>query len=198
MAYSFAQLQQAWISAGGPVAISGIAAAIAATESSFGTQLYGDSYPGIGSTSFGPWQIHVEDAQGNPVNTLPNGEPYDTTQLATNLAYNASAAVAVYNAAGQSFTPWTTYNNGSYAGALNAAGVAAPSASSEAPTVTPIPATSPDTATSVTGAASAPAFGTGGPTFVPVNLPPQMTALLAVGAALVLLVSISGRSTHGH
>lgn len=88
------QLEYYWIQAGGPAAVAPIAAAIALAESG-GRSVKQQGQP-YATTGWGPWQITPGDPSLLDVST------------------NARAAVAKYRAAGNSFTPWTTYNNGKY------------------------------------------------------------------------------------
>lgn len=104
--YSYAQLEQLWINAGGPAAQAPIAAAIAEAESAgVSNAAYPGTYvtPGQGSNTdaTGLWQI-----LGVPAGFTP-------AQLTDPVA-NAQMAVAKYKAAGNSFQPWETYTNGAY------------------------------------------------------------------------------------
>lgn len=80
--YGFAQLRDLWIRAGGPPAVADIAAAIALAESHGNPNAKNGPYHGL-------WQV----GPGGPMDPLQN----------------ARAAVAKYRAAGNKFTPWTTY-----------------------------------------------------------------------------------------
>ena len=104
--YSYAQLEQLWINAGGPAAQAPTAAAIALAESrGVSNAAYPSTYvaPGAGSNTdaTGLWQILG----------VPSG--FSPAQL-TDPAANAAMAVAKYKGAGNSFSPWVTYNDGSY------------------------------------------------------------------------------------
>jgi len=93
--YSYAQLEGLWINAGGPRDQAATAAAIAEAESG------GNSDAHNPSGASGLWQI-----LGNP---FP-GNPFDP-------ATNARMAVAKYKQApggGDNFSPWVTYEDGSY------------------------------------------------------------------------------------
>jgi Lysozyme like domain/Tachylectin len=99
----FAQIEGYWVAAGGPASNAATAAAIAGAESSY--------YPGIiqsgqpySTTGWGLWQI----TPGSSVSQF--GRDYQLLDPWN----NAGAAVAKYRAAGNSFRPWTTYNNGAY------------------------------------------------------------------------------------
>jgi Lysozyme like domain len=86
------------------------AVAIAFAESSGNPDAHGDlSLPGSGS--YGLWQIYSQ--------AHPEYGP-DFTQL-FDPQTNASAAFQVYLDAGNSFKPWSTYNNGSYRNYLSKA-----------------------------------------------------------------------------
>jgi hypothetical protein len=129
MGYSLSDLQNLWIGAGGDPSVAPEMAAIAAAESSYGTNLVGD-----GGTSFGLWQIHT-----------PAWPQFDPTSLTNNAQYNAAAAVQVYNK--QGLDAWSTWTNGAAQAILNASGGSpAPStAASSSPAAvfapSPIPAT---------------------------------------------------------
>jgi Lysozyme like domain len=74
-----------------------IAVAIAYAESSGNPNITGDN-----GNSIGLWQIN-----------LPNHPEYQGVDL-TDPQTNANAAFAIYSAAGNSFTPWTTFKTGAY------------------------------------------------------------------------------------
>ncbi len=78
-----------------------VAAAIAMAESSGQSSVIGDLNITPGG-SVGLWQINL---QAHP--------EYSASDLMDPQS-NADAAFAVYQAAGNSFAPWTTFNNGSY------------------------------------------------------------------------------------
>jgi hypothetical protein len=104
----FAQIEGFWVSAGGPASQAPIAAAITGAESTFrpGAIQQGVSYCGSGSdkAGWGLWQI-----------TCGNSEPQFCIDFQVLDPWNnAEAAVAKYRAAGDSFSPWTTYNDGAY------------------------------------------------------------------------------------
>lgn len=79
------------------------AVAIALTESSGNPNALGDTNIGSGTGSFGLWQIN---ADAHP-EYAPFTELYDPQN-------NANAAYAIYSNAGNSFSPWSTYNSGAY------------------------------------------------------------------------------------
>ena len=87
-------LTQLWIDNGGPPQVANVAAAIAMAES--GGQSVKQKGQPAATTGWGIWQI----TPGDPSLLDPNT--------------NAKAAVAKYKAAGNSFSPWTTYNDGAY------------------------------------------------------------------------------------
>jgi hypothetical protein len=78
------------------------AVAVAMAESSGNPSAHGDI--GIGQGSFGLWQINSywHPEFGPDFTTL-----YDPQT-------NANAAFSVYSAAGNSFSPWTTFKTGAY------------------------------------------------------------------------------------
>lgn len=81
-----------------------LATAVALAESSGNTDAYNpETAAGTpqGMGSYGLWQIYR-----NAHPEFGNANLYDP-------AINAQAAYSVYRAAGNSFTPWSTYNNGS-------------------------------------------------------------------------------------
>lgn len=79
------------------------AVAIALAESSGNPNALGDTNIGSGTGSFGLWQINAD--------AHPEYAPF--TQL-YDPQTNANAAYAIYAAAGDSFSPWSTYNSGAY------------------------------------------------------------------------------------
>jgi Lysozyme like domain len=105
--YSYAQLEGLWEQAGGSATVAPTAAAIAEAESGGNPDA---AYPGrtiapgTGSTTdaTGLWQI-----LGLPAGNFTAGE-------LTNPLDNAEMAVAKYTQAGNSFTPWQTYDTGAY------------------------------------------------------------------------------------
>lgn len=102
MTDSYAQLEGYWIQAGGPKAVAPIAAAIALAEDS-GQDSVQQGQP-YATTGWGDWQI-----------TPGNSEPQvGTNNALLNPLTNAKAAVAKYEQAGNSFTPWTTFTSGKY------------------------------------------------------------------------------------
>lgn len=100
---SYPQLESLWIQAGGPADVASIAAAITYPESSANPAAIQPGQP-YATTGWGLWQI-----------TPGNSEPqFGTDHALLDPLANAKAAVAKYRAAGNSFRPWTTYNNGAY------------------------------------------------------------------------------------
>lgn len=94
--YSFSQLEAFWVEAGGPSAIAPVMAAIAAAESSFGTNLRGDYNSKTGQyESFGLWQVNI-----------PAHPQFDPQRLVSDPLYNAWAAVQVWKS--QGLGAWTT------------------------------------------------------------------------------------------
>jgi len=104
--YTYAQLEGLWIDAGGPRAVAPVAAAIALAESGgCSTALNPDDNNGSQS-SFGLWQISNGTHQP-PVSNIYNAN------------VNAKQAVGKYKGAGDSFSPWGTYDSGAYKRYLN-------------------------------------------------------------------------------
>ena len=99
--YSYAQLEQLWINAGGPAAVAPIAAAIAIAESNGNPNATNLTDNNGTQTSWGLWQI----SNGTHAQPVPN---------ILSPAVNAQQAVAKYQGAGNSFTPWGTYDSGAY------------------------------------------------------------------------------------
>ena len=107
--FTYAQLESLWIQAGGPATVAPVAAAIALAESG-GNPLA--AYPG---TTVAPGQGSTTDATGLwQILGLPAGN-FTAAELTDPLS-NARMAVAKYQQAGNSFSPWQTFDNGSYAG----------------------------------------------------------------------------------
>lgn len=97
MNYTLAQLESLAMSAGFSATDAVTAAAVALAESSGNPAAVGD-----GGNSIGLWQIYL------PAHPEFSGE--DLTDPQT----NANAAFSVWQAAGGSFSPWTTYGSGAY------------------------------------------------------------------------------------
>jgi Lysozyme like domain len=129
--YTYAQLEQLWINAGGPAAQAPIAAAIAEAESSGNSAATNPNDNNGTQTSWGLWQI------SNGTHGQPAANILDPT-------VNAQAAVAKYQASG--WAPWGTYNSGAYTQFLannvppSSAGVPAATASTTA-ALTVVPGT---------------------------------------------------------
>ncbi len=104
--YTYAQLQGLWINAGGPKIVAPVAAAIAEAESGGCSTAQNPTDDGGKQTSWGLWQI------SNGTHSMPAPDIYDA-------GVNAGQAVAKYNGAGGSFSPWGTYNSGAYTRYLN-------------------------------------------------------------------------------
>lgn len=95
--YDYKQLRQLWLNAGGNKAWSYVMAAVGLAESSGVT--YATNHDANGSVDYGLWQINSVHG-------------YDANRLLSDPAYNAKAAVAVFNSSGPH--AWSTYNNGDY------------------------------------------------------------------------------------
>ena len=76
-----------------------VAVAIALAESSGNPSAVGDLTLGV---SVGLWQINLK------------AHPQYTQAQLVDPQQNANAAYAIYQAAGNQFTPWSTYNGGQY------------------------------------------------------------------------------------
>jgi len=98
---SFSQLEGLWIQAGGPKVLAPVAAAIALAESSGNPQALNPTDNGGTQSSFGLWQI------SNGTHSPPSASWADPLT-------NAKLAVAKYKGAGNSFSPWGTYDSGAY------------------------------------------------------------------------------------
>lgn len=104
--YSYAQLETLWINAGGPKTLAPLAAAIAEAESGGNSDALNPNDNGGIQSSFGLWQIST----GTHTPPSPNW---------ANPAVNAQLAVAKWKGAGNSFSPWGTYDSGAYKAFLN-------------------------------------------------------------------------------
>jgi hypothetical protein len=103
--YTFRQLEELWIAAGGRVIAAPDAAAIALAESNGNPNAI--NHNNNGSVDRGLWQI----------NSVHGG-------LSTvDVRKNAEAAVRIYNQSGGSWSPWATYKSGAYASHLTPANV---------------------------------------------------------------------------
>lgn len=100
---SYAQLEGYWIAAGGDPSKAPEAAAIALAESSGEPGIIQQGEP-YATTGWGLWQI-------TPGNSVPE---VGTDQALLDPSVNAKAAVAKYQASGNSFRPWTTFTSGKY------------------------------------------------------------------------------------
>lgn len=98
---TYAQLEGLWIKAGGPQPLAPVAAAIAEAESGGNPGALNPDDNGGRQSSYGLWQI------SNGTHTPPSPKWADP-------ATNAQLAVAKYKGAGNSFSPWGTYDSGAY------------------------------------------------------------------------------------
>jgi hypothetical protein len=103
--YTFAQLEQLWINAGGPSSVAPVAAAIALAESSGNAAALNLVDNNGTQTSVGLWQV------SNGTHNFP--------QAWLSPAGNAAEAVAKYTGAGNSFIDWGTYTSGAYTSHLS-------------------------------------------------------------------------------
>lgn len=102
--YTYAQMMQLWIQAGGPKALAPIAAAIGEAESGGNSDALNPNDNGGTQSSFGIWQIS-------------NGTHTPPSPSWANPAVNAQLAVGKWKGApngGNNFTPWGTYDSGAY------------------------------------------------------------------------------------
>lgn len=97
--YSYAQLEQLWINAGGDKSLAPVAAAIAEAESGGNSAAMNYTDNNGTQTSVGLWQVSTGTHSYPQSWTTPQG--------------NAAEAVAKYNAAG-GWSPWGTYDSGAY------------------------------------------------------------------------------------
>jgi hypothetical protein len=100
---SFTAAESYWTLAGGPANEASTAAAIAEAESTLNAKAVQQGQP-YSSTGWGLWQI-------TPGNSVPS---VGTDSQLLNPLTNAKAAVVKYKAAGNSFSPWTTFTSGAY------------------------------------------------------------------------------------
>jgi hypothetical protein len=104
VALSYAQLEGLWIKAGGDPSVAPIAAAIVYPESGGNPSAVASMDPkgdGTYQSAFGLWQI------SNGTHTPPSPNWADPMT-------NAQLAVGKYKGAGNSFSPWGTYDTGKY------------------------------------------------------------------------------------
>jgi hypothetical protein len=100
---SYATAMGYWVANGGSPKVANIAAAIAEAESDLDPTIVQTGQPAE-DTGWGLWQI-------TPTSGISqNGQFGDLL----NPANNAKAAVYLYKQAGDSFSPWVTYQDGSY------------------------------------------------------------------------------------
>ena len=121
--------------------------AIAGCESSFGTHNYTNhGYTGYGTCygarSFGAWQINMQ-AHGSYLQQVTGSTDSCTwAQWLLNLHNNAVAAKHVFDSAGGSFHPWSTYDYGCYKNNLSEATQAVASVGTSSLPSTSTPSTS--------------------------------------------------------
>jgi Lysozyme like domain len=104
--YDFAQLEQLWVNAGGPASAEQTAAAVGLAESGGCSTDLNTTDNGGTQTSWCLWQIS-------------NGTHSEPAADILNPAVCAQQAVAKYNGAGGSFSPWGTYTSGDYRRFMN-------------------------------------------------------------------------------
>jgi hypothetical protein len=102
--YSYGQLEQLWINAGGAPSLAPVAAAIAEAESGGNPDAVNATDNGGTQTSWGLWQI----SNGTHAKPVPG---------ILSPAVNAQQAVAKHQAGG--WAPWGTYDSGAYAAFLS-------------------------------------------------------------------------------
>ena len=103
---TYAQMEGYWIKAGGPKELAPVAAAIGEAESGGNTDAINPNDNGGRQSSYGVWQI------SNGTHTPPSANWADP-------ATNASLAVGKFRGAGNSFSPWGTYDSGAYRAYMN-------------------------------------------------------------------------------
>jgi hypothetical protein len=128
--YTYSQLMGLWINNGGPKSVAALAAAIAEAESGGCSAAVNPTDNDGTQTSWGLWQIS-NGTHGQPVPSILTP------------GINAQQAVAKYNGAGHTFSPWGTYTSGAYKAYLS-------------------PGTTPDTGVQSLGAPAAPGTSAGG------------------------------------
>jgi hypothetical protein len=169
-ALSFADIEGFWVAAGGPASTAATAAAITGAESAFepGRIQQGVSYCGSGSNKagWGLWQITCGDSEPQFGSNYQLLDPWN----------NAEAAVAKYKGDGDSFRPWSTYEDGAYRKFLPA--------SPPAPVATPDPGQYVAIGSRPSGTPASP-FGTSDPGETYGPRPPGSTPLTS--PALVML-----------
>lgn len=185
--FTYAQLEQLWINNGGDPSVAPTAAAVAWAESrGISNAAYPSTTvtPGQGSNTVatGLWQILG----------VPAG--FTAAQL-TDPNANAKMAVAKYKAAGNSFSPWVTYTDGTYKAYLSGSTTPDPNVpagtASSAPTATLTAAQAAAGTTCLIGFNSPSVLGLGGAT-VCILSKAQMRSLvggLLVGAGGLLLLA---------
>ena len=99
----FARIEGYWIQAGGPRSEAATAAAITGAESSYKPGNIQPNEP-YDLTGWGLWQITPGNSESQYCVDFRLLNPWN----------NAEAAVAKYRGAGNSFSPWTTYRDGTY------------------------------------------------------------------------------------
>jgi Lysozyme like domain len=99
--YTYAQMEQLWIQAGGPKALAPLAAAIGEAESGGNSDALNPNDNNGTQSSFGIWQIS-------------NGTHAPPSPSWANPAVNAQLAVGKWKGAGEQFTPWGTFDSGAY------------------------------------------------------------------------------------
>jgi len=100
---SYAKCMGYWIKEGGDPKVANIAAAIAEAESGLRPSVVQSGEPAE-DTGYGLWQV-------TPTSGITQNGQFGNL---LNPANNAKAAVYLYKNAGNSFSPWTTFNDGSY------------------------------------------------------------------------------------
>jgi hypothetical protein len=101
VAISYAQAEGLWIKAGGDPSVAAIAAAIVFPESGGNPSALNPTDNGGRQSSYGLWQI------SNGTHAAPDPNWADPLT-------NAKLAVGKYKGAGNSFSPWGTYDSGAY------------------------------------------------------------------------------------
>lgn len=170
--YSYAQLEQLWINAGGATSLAPVAAAIAEAESGGNSAAENKTDNNGTQTSWGLWQI----SNGTHNQPVPN-------ILDPNV--NAQQAVAKYKGAGNSFSPWGTYTSGAYLAHLSNGTTPdqnVPAGTGTTPTATLTAAQSQAAADCLIGGGEGGVFGIGSLSFCLLN---KTEARAVIGGACV-------------
>lgn len=179
MAYTYAQLEQIWINAGGSRSTAPMAAAIAWAESSGNPQATSPNPDG--GTNVGLWQL---DTPGG------GGAGFSASQLA-DPTVNAAAAVRASNN-GTNWSTWETYATGAYKGYLSPGTTPDSNVPTATLTAATVAASAASTSTCLIGFTTPSVLGIGGGTVCllsKANMRSIIGAGLITGAGFIVLVS---------